>query len=110
MTFPDKLTELIDKATKGTWHVGYMESPDGHALAWLGNTYIDTDAPKIKGTRYEWPEDDAKLIVYLVNHAEAIRDLVVAAEDAVKDFDLYEEYPLHKLDTLQEALAKLEEA
>jgi hypothetical protein len=45
-----KLKELVAKATEGVWYVDSMDKPDGHALAWLGDVYIDTDAPKVNGS------------------------------------------------------------
>ena len=78
MTFPARLTELLEKATKGP--ITYSEycsrngayqrlisNPSGIQKIWIG------DINK---------ECNAELIAYLVNHAEAIRDLVVAAEKA----------------------------
>jgi hypothetical protein len=79
-TFLSELERLKSQATEGPWYRDYMSSPDGHALAWLGNNLIDTMAPKVDGSRYKDPEDDAELICFLVNHADAIAELVRAAE------------------------------
>jgi hypothetical protein len=81
MNFIDKLSALLAKATEGVWYVGSMDKPDGHALAWLGDVYIDTDAPKVNGTRYKEPKDDAELIAYLRNHAQDFIRLMEAAEN-----------------------------
>ena len=75
-----KLIELEAKATEGTWYVDECKQPDGHALAWLGNVYLDTDAPKVNGTRYKEPKDDADFIVELRNHAQDFIKLIEAAE------------------------------
>ena len=75
-----KLRELEAKATEGTWYVDECKQPDGHALACLGNVFIDTNAPKVNGTRYKEPKDDAELIAYLRNHAQDFIKLIEAAE------------------------------
>ena len=87
MTFPAKLTELIEKATKGYW------SWDGNQLWHLGSGYRDDDVDphRYTGINYDRRLEksptlkaNAELIVYLVNHAEAIRDLWVAMEKIEK--------------------------
>ena len=92
MTFHARLTELLEKATKGPWTAGHPISKGHYGVCAYDYTYAI-------------PQDinDAQLIAYLVNHAEAIRDLVVAAEKAAK-MQIAEQWEL------QEALAKLEEA
>lgn len=100
MTFPARLTELIEKATKGP--ITYSEycsrngayqrlisNPSGIQKIWIG------DINK---------ECNAELIAYLVNHAEAIRDLVVAVENYLKHGTEPD------CEALAQALAKLEEA
>lgn len=116
MTFPARLTELLEKATKGPWYA------DGE-LIWrrhpkelyqYGGT-VAGDKPILNTTRGWYGEgesgypskDNTELIAYLVNHAEAIRDLVVAAEimcGQAEGDDLEAEA------NMVEALAKLEEA
>ena len=109
--FADKLKELRERATEGTWYVDECKRPDGHALAWLGNVLIETDAKKIKGTRYKDPKDDAELIAYLANHAEQIEALVRAAmeihETGVGQYD-YEDSCCQALANLRLALAALD--
>ena len=78
------LRELVAKATEGGWYVGEMDKPDGYALAWLGNVYIDTHAPKVNGTRYKDPKDDAELIAALRNYAPYFIKLIEAAESVVE--------------------------
>lgn len=92
MTFHARLTELLEKATKGPWTAGHPISKGHYGVCAYDYTYAI-------------PQDinDAQLIAYLVNHAEAIRDLVVAAEKAAA-MQIAEQWEL------QEALAKLEEA
>lgn len=63
----DELDALERKATKGPWWSGGMKTADGHALAWLGNAFVDTETPKVGGTRYREPQDDAAFIAALRN-------------------------------------------
>ena len=86
-TFLTELERLKAAATEGPWYRDYMSSPDGHALAWLGNNLIDTMAPKVDGSRYKDPEDDAELICFLVNNADAIAELVRAAQEVIRISD-----------------------
>lgn len=80
MTFHARLSELIEKATKGEWVVNsgnitttphYSRWGAGLHEAGVVNKLVCVQTP------------DADLIVFLVNHAEAIRDLVVAAEQMI---------------------------
>lgn len=80
MTFLPELKRLMDAATKGPFIVGRMEAPDGHAMAWHGNWYVDSEAPRIKGERYGDPEADAKLHKLFLDHAPALAELVEAAD------------------------------
>lgn len=115
--FIERLEELSEKATKGNWIADYDSQPDGHALAWLGNWYLDTDAPKVNGSRYQSPEHDAQMLAFLANHRQAIIDLVKAAEGArallqkrADDFDGWSELHQGKAkQLLQDALASFED-
>ena len=83
-----ELEILYERATGGRWNYDCMEKPDGHALAWLGNFYIDTDAPKKEGTRYRNAADDAALIVALHARWPELRELAIQAirsRQAMKD-------------------------
>lgn len=99
MTFHARLTELIAKATKGPWFKRYCDddnhmcmtviSSTNHGNANTGQFKDEPDtiaatfhqiAPII-GDTPDCNEATTDLIIYLVNHAEAIRDLVVAAEN-----------------------------
>lgn len=94
MTFPARLDELIAKATKGPWTAGHPISKDHYGVCAYDYTYAI-------------PQDinDAQLIAYLVNHAEAIRDLVVAAEEVIEWSTGEDDFIVR----LGSALAKLEE-
>ena len=84
MTFPDKLTELLEKAAKGPCNP-YVIKPQSAT-----DNFYEPYSPWVSGG---FPKpvqvgrglcisaDDMALIAYLFNHAEAIRDLVVAAEN-----------------------------
>ena len=103
MTFPARLSELIAKATKGPWTAGHPISKDHYGVCAYDYTYAI-------------PQDinDAQLIAYLVNHAEAIRDLVVAADAVIARWDTPTwkdaEPTARTINAMREALAKLEEA
>lgn len=60
----DRLLGLADKATPGPWWHAKMDSPDGNALAWISNWFVDTERPRPKGavSRYLRPEDDAAFL------------------------------------------------
>lgn len=92
MTFPARLTELLEKATKGPFVItpGWISGKNHHPIANFN----------FGGSK----ERDKELIAYLVNHAEAIRDLVVAAENYLKHGTEPD------CEALAQALAKLEEA
>jgi len=100
------LRKLVAKATEGGWYVGTMDKPDGYALAWLGNVYIDTHAPKVNGlSRYKDPADDAELIAYLRNHADDFIKLIEAAENVERYLDANR----RRMPALSEALAPFKE-
>lgn len=97
MTFHARLTELLEKATKGPWTAGHPISKGHYGVCAYDYTYAI-------------PQDinDAQLIAYLVNHAEAIRDLVVDMESIANNSccDKCQEAAL----VAKSALAKLEES
>ncbi len=113
-----KLIELEAKATEGEWYVGEIDKPDGYALAWLGNVYIDTHAPKVNGlSRYKDQKDDADFIVELRNHAQDFIKLIEAAEKIAPYTDTLicyastaDEFPLNgAVKEFHEALAAFKE-
>lgn len=73
-----RVLELQAKATPGPYWHAKMESPDGNALAWISNWFIDTERPKPKGshTRYLKPEDDAAFLRSAHDMADLIRELL----------------------------------
>ena len=81
MTFLTELKRLMDAATKGPFYLDAMDAPDGYAMAWHGNWFVDTNAPKVNGSRYGEPKADAELHCLLRNHADAIEALVKAAQE-----------------------------
>jgi len=76
-----ELEILFERATGGRWSYDCMVMPDGYALAWLGNFYVDSDAPKKPGEvgRYAKTADDAALIVALHNRWPELRELAIKA-------------------------------
>ena len=79
MTFPARLTELIEKATKRPWNFFYKHKYNEFHVS----VPMEGGGMKLALFEHGIPTkngSDADLIAYLVNHAEAIRDLVVAAE------------------------------
>lgn len=122
MTFPARLTELLEKATKGEWSVPHLCRDDidcdcasilveGY-MGGIGEIWTDNGKQITDGGNDCPPLSEAKangqLIAYLVNHAEAIRDLVVAMESIAKNTccDKCQEAAL----VAKSALAKLEES
>jgi hypothetical protein len=100
--FADKLKELRERATDGPWWIGEMIDPDGHALAWLGNVYIDSDAPKlVNGSRYKRPRDDAEFIVFLANHADQIEALVKKTDKLIAYIGAKGEISRNKINEIQ---------
>ena len=83
---------LADKATPGPYWCSPMDLPDGHALAWVSNWFIDTERPKPKGshTRYLKPEDDAKFLRSAHDMAQIIRELSAELESMRKDSERYQ--------------------
>lgn len=78
------LLALADKATPGEWITGHMREPDGHALAWIGNHWVDP-VTKVKGNEYKEAADDAAFIASapllaaeLRKHAEMVDRLMEA--------------------------------
>ena len=85
------LLALADKATPGEWITGHMREPDGHALAWIGNHWVDP-VTKVKGNEYKEAADDAAFIASapllaaeLRKHAEMVDRLRAALEYVVRD-------------------------
>lgn len=94
MTFPARLSELIAKAWPRPW-----EYKDG----WL----CEPDTPYRHSHFARINQENAELIAYLVNHAEAIRDLIVA----VDEWQSWLDRPIsHSEGKLIAAREKLEEA
>ena len=106
MTFPARLTELLEKATKGPWYAKELpEDSDfggiriySSGIKWSyehkGETHhADTEITSCNccccGTAGIEAMENAELIAYLVNHAEAIRDLVVAAKKAQEAMNVW---------------------
>lgn len=94
MSAADELRALTDAATPGPWdghrHTIFEpidNTPDGEA----GAEVADVDHP-----------EDLELIVWLVNHAQAIADLIEYADDAVR----FEHSPSH-MGALADALTAL---
>lgn len=111
MTFPARLTELLEKATKGPWSVDPDDRPD---MEW-NNHIVQVGTDNTICFMAHDPRDNsgqqaaAELIVYLVNHAEALRDLVAAAEKLNYLSKGYSTERESHFIALSEALAKLEE-
>lgn len=91
MTFPAKLTELLERATKGPFYLLEQpwldsgmktallaKSPDPHVAKFVCDFEFWADEDGDSEPDNSW--SDAEFICFLVNHAEAIRDLVVAAD------------------------------
>lgn len=114
MTFPAELERLLKEATEGKWQY-YWRVTDGKpdcgvfSEKYPGQAYSVCRSPQYQ-KKAQW-KSDAALICLLRNHAEAIRDLVVAAEKVSKILD-HPTQSVTVLDAskLREALAKLEEA
>lgn len=125
--FLTKLEELKEKATKGPWSVDPDDRPD---MEW-NNHIVQVGTDNTICFMAHDPRDNsgqqaaAELIVYLVNHAEALRDLVAAAERALNHAEFLDEANKETdaltrasilggivtsiIDDLKPALAKLEE-
>lgn len=59
MTKTEELLKLAEAATPGPWWHGEQHHPDGHALAWIGKSFVDCDG----GTKnYREQKDDAAFI------------------------------------------------
>lgn len=88
VTAADELRALTDAATPGPWREsgGYVWSNEHPARVALACS-----------------DADAELIVWLVNHAQALADLIEYADDAVR----FEHSPSH-MGALADALAALE--
>ena len=82
----EKLDAAYNAATGGDWSTHYMKSPDGHALAWFGNHYIDTDAPKVGGTRYKDPRADADFCATMHNIYPTLRAYALAQKEHAERF------------------------
>jgi len=76
MTFPARLTELLEKATKGPYLLekGIVGRPTITGAGLIGRSTIAEFCYDAEG----WA--DAESFLLFLNHAEALRDLVVAAE------------------------------
>ena len=76
MTFPARLTELLEKATKGPYLLekGIVGRPTITGAGLIGRSTIAEFCDDAEG----WA--DAESFLLFLNHAEALRDLVVAAE------------------------------
>lgn len=104
MTFHARLTELIERATKGPWTLHKVS--DGQ---WLwGSVWATEDKESYCIVGEQFNCANAEIVAYLVNHAEATRDLVLAAEKVSQILD----HPTHSVTVLdaarlREALAKL---
>lgn len=126
MTFHARLTELLEKATKGPWFKRYCDDDNHMCMTVISskdygptNTGQFKDEPNtiaatfhqiapVIGDTPDCNEATTDLILHLVNHAEAIRDLVVAAE-RLRDSQPWVNQ-LDAVDGVKKALAKLEEA
>ena len=94
-SFKQKLQALVEASTKGPWvvvaekspnmtgvHAGPLNGPDSYLLFTLENDPRDTgpvgDGGLTANTVRQW-KDDARLLVHLVNAAQAILELLEAA-------------------------------
>lgn len=102
MSAADKLTKLMKGAAELPWKVNYRRNGNGRPGAmFLRSAAADYLAIAHICQRVD-REQTAALIVYLANNAEAIRDLIVAAEEAAQ-MQIVEQWKL------QEAIAKIKE-
>lgn len=93
------LKRLMDAATKGPWEVGEYSDTLGYDCMTggiqVGRIYLDgsdygqSRCEEISVSALDNMQSDAELIAYLVNHAEAIRDLVVAAKKAQEAMNVW---------------------
>jgi len=79
MTFHARLTELIEKATKGPI-IAYEDVQEAGKLKLFFSAIKDSNGENLVRASGAQSMSDFLLWAYLVNHAEAIRDLVAAAE------------------------------
>lgn len=92
-----KLRELAQKATPGPWWHDYCNPADGHALAWLGNWFVEIK----QRVPYNSPQEDAEFIA-TANPAAILEllDRLEAAERDAKRFEwLYQQNALLADDT-----------
>ena len=150
MTFLTELSRLREAATKGPWFKRYCDDDNHMCMTVISSTdhgKVNTgqfkDEPDtiaatfhqiapVVGDTADCNEATTDLILHLVNHAEAIRDLVVAAKPLAHYSRMRDAKPMNGMDDaihsihvgteweaevtqsqlrgLSEALAKLEEA
>ena len=111
MTFPARLTELLEKATKGPYLLekGIVGRPTITGAGLIGRSTIAEFCDDAEG----WA--DAESFLLFLNHAEALRDLVVAAKLLHDNLAEYQQinkiggYDNQDMRMMREALAKLEE-
>ena len=87
-----ELKALADAATPGPWWSGECVPADGHALAWLGNMFVDCNGGQ---KNYAEPSHDAEFIAasreaipaLIADLEEAQRTVVALAPDALREAD-----------------------
>jgi len=96
----DQLIKLADAATPGPWWAGKCEPADGHALAWIGNHFVDCEGGQ---RNYKEQVDDAAFIAAAnPTTVKRMAELLMQCREALDDVD----DPLWEV---REALAALDE-
>lgn len=95
---PEQLAEwkaLADAATPGPWWSGECVPADGHALAWLGNMFVDCNGGQ---KNYAEPSCDAE---FIAASREAIPALIADLEEATSARGNSVLVPAQKLEEMQ---------
>jgi hypothetical protein len=87
MTPLTRLRELMERATPGPYWFGHCEPADGHALFWCGNHFVDTEAPKVNGSRYRDANADVELVATALNALPALIQIAEAGFNLRKYLD-----------------------
>jgi len=93
MTFPARLTELLERATKGPWE-SEVSGNYINVVSPFGKRKVVASTIAPQSVMFRQGIADTELIAYLVNQAEALRDLVVAAKEY---YDAQQEWAKYRL-------------